>query len=943
MSNTPIYSLRVSEVYQALETSPLGVANAEAESRLLLYGSNILSKQKKTPIWEKLFLEIIQLPALVLIGVGLVALFLNDFWLALIIWSIILINTGFSFWREYSAEQAIEKLREILPSFAHIIREGKEDYIPASDVVPGDILVLAEGDNIPADARVIEEYGLRTNNATLTGEAIPARKTSDPSFQNELSELDRPNLIFAGTSISSGTGKAVIYATGMMTQFGRIAHLTQSIEEEPTPFQKELAQLRNITAWAALLIGAVVAAVGFFDLDMPIREISLLALGVVVAVIPEGLIATLTLSLAAATQRLAKRGVLAKKLSIVEKLGLVSVICTDKSGTLTQNQMTVRDIWTAQNYIKVSGVGYEPLGNFSPDPNGKSWEKDFLWLMQAAACCNNARVNPPSIEHPTWTSLGDQTEAAMKVAAMKADVKEDEMNLLFPRIHEIPFDARRKRMTTIHREDHREIAFVKGAPREVIQLCAMISLNGEIVPLTDELRAEILSANDDYARGALRVLALARRELPPRSGSYTAENVERDLVFLGLMAMMDPPRPQVEEAVRICKQAKIRIVMITGDYGLTAESLARRVGMLTTPNPTILTGAELDELSDVALQEILDKEILFARMAPEHKMRLVSAFQQRGEVVAVTGDGVNDAPALRKADVGISMGIVGTDVAKEAADIILTQDDFGAITAAIEEGRGIFDNIRKFITYIFSSNIPELMPFIVTANLPIMPLALSVKQILAIDLGTDMFPALALGMEEPEPDVMNHPPRPRNQPLLDQALIVRAVWLGAIEAALCFAGFIIIFILSGHTRRIGLPIWESIPVPENWKLTMTAEAAAILASTVYHAGVVMAQIGNAFACRSDRARSVSLGWFSNKYLWVGILIEIIGILSVIYIPFIARIFNHTALPLWMWAGLILYAPILYTIEWIRKAIRRALRKNKDGETSANLSLQEAVR
>ncbi len=943
MSNTPIYSLRVSEVYQALETSPLGVANAEAESRLLLYGSNILSKQKKTPIWEKLFLEIIQLPALVLIGVGLVALFLNDFWLALIIWSIILINTGFSFWREYSAEQAIEKLREILPSFAHIIREGKEDYIPASDVVPGDILVLAEGDNIPADARVIEEYGLRTNNATLTGEAIPARKTSDPSFQNELSELDRPNLIFAGTSISSGTGKAVIYATGMMTQFGRIAHLTQSIEEEPTPFQKELAQLRNITAWAALLIGAVVAAVGFFDLDMPIREISLLALGVVVAVIPEGLIATLTLSLAAATQRLAKRGVLAKKLSIVEKLGLVSVICTDKSGTLTQNQMTVRDIWTAQNHIKVSGVGYEPLGNFSPDPNGKSWEKDLLWLMEAAVCCNNARVNPPSIDHPTWTSLGDQTEAAMKVAAMKADVKEDEMNLLFPRIHEIPFDARRKRMTTIHREANREIAFVKGAPREVIQLCAMISLNGEIVPLTDELRAEILSANDDYARGALRVLALARRELPPRSGSYTAENVERDLVFLGLMAMMDPPRPQVEEAVRICKQAKIRIVMITGDYGLTAESLARRVGMLTTPNPTILTGAELDELSDVALQEILDKEVLFARMAPEHKMRLVSAFQQRGEVVAVTGDGVNDAPALRKADVGISMGIVGTDVAKEAADIILTQDDFGAITAAIEEGRGIFDNIRKFITYIFSSNIPELMPFIVTANLPIMPLALSVKQILAIDLGTDMFPALALGMEEPEPDVMNHPPRPRNQPLLDQALIVRAVWLGAIEAALCFAGFIIIFILSGHTRRIGLPIWESIPIPENWKLTMTAEAAAILASTVYHAGVVMAQIGNAFACRSDRARSVSLGWFSNKYLWVGILIEIIGILSVIYIPFIARIFNHTALPLWMWAGLVLYAPILYTIEWIRKAIRRALRKNKDGETSANLSLQEAVR
>jgi magnesium-transporting ATPase (P-type) len=415
---------------------------------------------------------------------------------------------------------------------------------------------------------------------------------------------------------------------------------------------------------------------------------------------------------------------------------------------------------------------------------------------------------------------------------------------------------------------------------------------------------------------------------------------------MGLMAMMDPPRPQVEKAIRTCRQANIRIVMITGDYGLTAESLARRVGMLTTPNPIILTGAELDELSDVALQELLDKEVLFARMAPEHKMRLVSAFQQRGEVVAVTGDGVNDAPALRKADIGISMGIVGTDVAKEAADIILTQDDFGAITAAIEEGRGVYDNIRKFVTYIFSSNIPEIMPFMVKANFPLMPLALSVRQILAIDLGTDIFPALALGMEKPEPDVMNRPPRPRNQPLLDRGLLSRAFWLGMIEATLCFAGFLSVFILSGHADEIGLSFLAPLADLLDFKLSLSTGLlrlsfgqATIFAATVYHAGVVTSQVGNALACRSDHTRSTKLGWLSNQYLWIGILIEILGIVAIIYIPFLAKIFNHTPLPAWMWIGLGLNPVVLYSMEWIRKAIVRSIKNLRAGKTSA-LSLQE---
>ena len=939
MSTTQIHALRVPEVYAALETSPQGLATTEAETRITLYGQNILSKQQKTPLWEKLLYEFIHPPALVLLVVGLITALQGDVVLAVFIWSIIVVNSALSFWREYRAEQAIEKLRAILPSFAHIVRDGVEKYIPSNDVVPGDVLVLAEGDNIPADARVIEEYGLRTNNATLTGEAIPARKTVDPSYQTGISELEQPNLIFAGTSIASGTGRAIVYSTGMMTQFGRIAHFTQTITEEPSPFHRELHHISKVTAWAALLIGAIVVTVGYFSLAFPLREVTLLALGIVVAVIPEGLIATLTLSLAVAVQRLAQRGVLAKKLSTVEKLGLVSVICTDKSGTLTQNQMTVRNIWVARRRIKVTGVGYEPKGNFIPEPKGQSWEKDLLCLLEAASSCNNARINEPSLEHPNWTSLGDQTEAALKVAAMKAGIAESSLQQIIPRIHELPFDARRKRMTTIHRDTSQELAFVKGAPREVLQLCTHFLVNGESVPLTNELKVEILSVNDEYARGALRVLALARRELPPRSGAYTTENVERDLTFMGLMAMMDPPRPEVEKAIHTCRQANIRIVMITGDYGLTAESLARRVGMLTAPNPIILTGAELDELSDVALQELLGKEILFARMAPEHKMRLVAAFQQCGEVVAVTGDGVNDAPALRKADVGISMGIVGTDVAKEAADIILTQDDFGAITAAIEEGRGVFDNIRKFITYIFSSNVAELMPFIVTASFPLVPLALSVRQILAIDLGTDMFPALALGMEKPEPDVMNRPPRRRSQPLLDRSLLTRSFWLGAIESALCFAGFFSIFVLSGHVNEIGMGFLAPLADLAGFKLSMSLAQTTLFAATVYHAGVVTAQVGNALACRSDRTRGSSLGWLSNKYLWIGILIELSGIISIIYVPFLARLFNHVPLPLWMWTGLGLNTLVLYSMEWIRKAILRGIQHLRNRK-SASLTLQE---
>jgi magnesium-transporting ATPase (P-type) len=925
MASEPIYSLRIQDVFQALETAPEGLSTDEALARKVLYGENRLSEQHKDPVWAKLLVHLMHPQAAILAAAAILAFIARDYVLGIVIVILTSANAFFSFWREYRAEKAVEKLQEILPAYARVLRDGKDEHLPAKDVVPGDILILEEGDNISADARVVEEYGLRTNNSTLTGESIPARKVSDACYQQGISELEQPNLIFAGTSVASGTGRAVVFGTGMLTQFGRIARLTQSVKEEPSPFYKELRQVTKVITLVAFGIGAIVLAVGYTtDIGLTANELLLFTLGIIVAAIPEGLPATLTLSLAAAVQRLTVKGVLAKKLTIVETLGTVSVICSDKSGTLTQNQMTVREIWTSRQKIKLSGIGYEPRGEFSPAPTGQPWEESLLALLEAAACCNNARINPPTPEHPVWSSLGDQTEAAMKIAALKAQLNEKALSLLYPRVHEIPFDARRKRMTTIHRELHEEVAFVKGAPREVLQLCTQIQIENEVAPLTNELRAEIMAANDEYARNALRVLAVARREIPTRSGPYTAENIERDLIFLGLLSMMDPPRPEVEAAIKTCREAGIRIVMITGDYGLTAESLARRVGMLRTPNPRIITGAELDEMSDLELEKALEQEVLLARMAPEHKMRLVSAFQARGDVVAVTGDGVNDAPALRKADVGIAMGIVGTDVAKEAADIILTNDNFGAIVSAIEEGRAIYDNVRKFVTYIFSSNVPEIMPFVVTSSFVQIPLALKVRQILAIDLGTDLLPALALGMEKPEPDVMSHPPRSRGVRLIDNGLLLRSfLWLGMIEAGLCYIGFLSVYLFSGNWHVLHLPIAPP-PFPDLFRLTLTEPEARAMAITVFHAGVVLAQVGNAFACRSEKLRNVRLGWLSNRFLLLGVLVELLGIWSIINYDFLAVHFDHVHIPYRYWLGLAFFPLILYSIEWIRKQIVRFL-------------------
>ncbi|MEI7988229.1 MAG: cation-transporting P-type ATPase [Chloroflexota bacterium] len=916
----PIHTLRQSQVYQTLETSQAGLSIADVKSRLALYGYNILSDPIQSSLWQRWVSYIIHPMAILLWLAGIVISITGRPVIGIFIWCIVLINATFSFWHEYRAGKTVETLKTLLPIHARVIREGKDTQIPASEIVPGDILVLAEGDNIPADARVVEEYGLRVNNGTLTGETLPVRKIADASMRDDLSEIERPNLIFAGTSLVSGTCHAIVYATGMLTQFGRIANLTQWVKEDPSLLQLEMRQLTRKLSIIALIFGLIVFFVGITDVGLPQFEAITLAIGILVATLPEGLVPTVTLTLAMAVQRLAQRGILVKKLAIVETLGTTSVICTDKSGTLTQNQMTVRKIWVDKQLFDIEGVGYDPTGEIIPNLKNESLKINPEILnsfFTAALLCNNARLTAPKVDHPNWSCLGDQTEAALIVLSLKNNLKEDIVKQNYPRIHELPFDARRKRMTTIHSHGDEEIAFVKGAPREIIQLCTHFLHDNQVFPLDNITRLEILSANDDFSCQSLRVLALASRVLPHRKGEYTPEGVERELVFLGLAAMMDPPKPEVASAMKRLQSASIRVVMITGDYGLTAESLARRIGMLTTPMPRIITGADLDEMNDEEIQVILKNENIFARMAPEHKLRLVAAFQNQGDVVAVIGDGVNDAPALRKADIGIAMGINGTDVAKEAADVILIDDNFSSVIHAIEEGRAIYDNLRKFISYIFASNIPEILPFLLTALFKI-PLALTVIQILAIDLGTDLLPALALGMEKPEPGIMKHPPRKRAQPIVDVKLILRSVlWLGAIEAILCYVGFFLVF-----DRNILITL--NIPslyifFPQDVYFH-SSKYLYLLATTVFHAGVVTSQIGNVFACRSERINVRWLGWFSNPYVWVGVLFEILLILSIIYFPIPALILGHVSIPpiFWIWLGS--FAPILYGLERVRKTI-----------------------
>ncbi|MFZ3091533.1 MAG: cation-transporting P-type ATPase [Nitrospirota bacterium] len=880
-----IHKLTREAALSAVGSSTNGLDEREAQKRLLEFGPNEIEEVEKASLFLKFISHFTHFFAILLwVGAGLA--FIGEYFqpnegMAMLGWAIIaviLINAIFTFIQEYRAEKAMEALKMLLPSYAKIKRSTIEKKVLSREIVPGDIILLNEGDNIPADARVINTSFIRVNNASLTGESDPKTRRDTPSDAEEL--IDSHNILFAGTSVLSGSCEAVAFATGMNTEFGKIAHLTTGIEEALSPLQREIVRVTRVVAVIALSLGISFFFIGNL-IGLTFWENFIFAIGIIIANVPEGLLPTVTLSLAMGSQRMAKKKALIKKLISVETLGCTTTICTDKTGTLTENRMDVEKIYFND---RVFGI---------PELSGM---RDKLKpLLYISGLCHNVKEG----------LSGDPTEVALY--RLSKEFLQESLTAL-PRIYEIPFDSDRKRMTSINKTaDNKKTAYVKGAPEVIIPLCKFIFRDGKAVAITEKDRLKIMNENKRFASSALRVLALAYREFPEGMTTFNEDEVETDLIFTGLAAMMDPPRPDVSDAVDKCKKAGIRIVMITGDQALTASAIGKRIGMNVKK---VMEGKDIERVDDMRLKEILkEREIIFARMSPRHKMRIVSVLKDMGEVVAVTGDGVNDAPALKMADIGIAMGIAGTDVAKEAADVILLDDHFATIVNAIEEGRAIFENIRKFITYILASNIPEIVPYIAFVLLRI-PLPLTVIQILAVDLGTDMLPALALGAERPTSGIMERPPRSRRERLLNFPLIARAyLFLGPIEAAAGLAGYF--WFLHGGGWQWGQSLLKT-------------DMLYMQATTMCLTAIIVTQVANVFACRTTTESVFKIGLFSNRLILFGIAVEILLQIFIVYHPIGNKIFGTAPLPFSGWLFLIPFAVFLFLADEVRKGILRTI-------------------
>lgn len=914
------------EVFRELDTRNTGLTDAEVRQRLEIHGKNKLQNIRSGSLLRKLINNFTNLLAL-LMWVGAAFGFLSG--MPEVAWAIIIvifINAIFSFWQEFKAERAIEALKDMIPSYTTAIRNGKTVRALSEELVPGDIIQLEEGDNIAADGRLFETAELRVDNSAFSGESKPVYKVNVRA-QNEQQFLwiEIPTLIFAGTSVVSGSGKAVVTATGMNTEIGQIAYLTQTIKVTQSPLQKEIARLTKVIALVAVAMGFVFFLVGTALTRMTFAAAAIFAIGIILGNVPEGLLPTVTLSLAMAVQRMAKRGALIKKLSSVETLGSTNVICTDKTGTLTTNQMSVRYLWVGGRALTISGADYEPQGAFN-DANGNVDPRslagsEYLLFFQSAVLCNTARLNPPTDEQLYWSIIGDPTEGALLVLARKAGVDIDALRTTSLERKRFPFESIRKRMSSVRSlSDEKDYVFSKGAPRELLDLCTRIHLAGGVRELTAADRAATYQQIDEFANDGLRILGFAYRDIGKGEiETLSAEQAERDLVFLGITAMYDPPRPGVAEAVESCKHAGIRVVMVTGDYQLTALSIAKKLKLSTSDEPVVITGSQLSQMTDEELQKTLQaKEVVFARVSPEHKLRVVTAFKDKGNIVAVTGDGVNDAPALKKADIGVAMGLRGTDVARESAEMILTDDNFASIVAAIEEGRAVFANIKKFITYIFAHLIPEAVPFILYVLLKI-PAPITALQILAIDLGTETLPALALGVEKPEPGVMDHPPRNRKQGIVDRLLLFRGyVFLGLSNTAAVLIGYFAVLIQGGW--RLG----QALEPVE----TAFTNPVHIKATTMVFVGIVVMQIANIFSCRSERLSAFRIGVLSNKLILAGIVFELLFTLGLMYVPILQGVFTTTPLGVHDWLLLFAMMLVIFLMEEMRKKLVALWRSRK---------------
>ncbi|MBS1870455.1 MAG: cation-transporting P-type ATPase [Actinobacteria bacterium] len=875
MAETPDPTERVERLLRDLRATPAGLSSAEAERRLLQYGPNVLRRRGGRRWPRELAQQFVHPLALLLWAAAALAWIAGIVAIAVAIVAVIVLNAAFAFVQEQQAERAVEALARYLPARATVLRDGREQAVDAERLVPGDVLAIHEGDRISADARLLSG-GVEVDLSTLTGESLPAFRAADFA-DTHMPLLQARELVFSGTACTEGEARALVFATGMHTQLGRIAALSQRVETEASPLEAQVRRVAWLIAGIAVAMGIAFVPLGVFAAGLSVGDAVVLAVGLLVGNVPEGLLPVITLALAVGVRDLARRGAVVKRLSAVETLGSADVICTDKTGTLTENRMRVTQVDAA----------------------------DPLALAHAMAACNNARLAGGD-DGP----IGDPTEVAMLVEAVRLGAPADADARLAGRRRQFHFDPVLKLMSTVDAgADGALWVHAKGAPEALLPCCA----------LADAERARLERRVGELAAQGLRVLAVARRALGdgepvPRR----REDAERELRFLGLVAMMDPPRAEVAEAVARCHEAGIRIVVVTGDHALTAAAIARAVGIVRGPAPQVVGGADVDALDDAALAALLraHDEVIFARASPEAKLRIAHALQEDGHVVAMTGDGVNDAPALRRADIGVAMGRSGTDVAREASEMVLADDNFATIVTAVEAGRRVYDNIRKFITYIFAHATPEIVPYVVYAlGGGAIPLPLTILQLLAIDLGTETLPALALGREPAEPGAMRRPPRPRSQGVIQPPMLLRAwLFLGAIGAALAMAGFFVVLTRAGWSP--GDPTGKGTALHHAYRQ----------ATTMTFLGMVMGQVGTAFAARTERASLRAIGVFSNRLLLWGIAFELALAALLIYVPVCQEVLGTAALEPWMVALTLPFPLIVWGADELRRwALRRRAR------------------
>lgn len=875
------YTFSPQELIELLGSSPTGLSEIEAKERLNLYGYNEIEEEKKIPLFKLLLSQFLNLLVIILLIAAGISLYLGETIEALAIFAIVLLAGLLGFVQEYQAEKSLRALKKLILPYTKVLRNGVIEEIPVREVVPGDIVILEAGDKVPADARLIEAIDVAVDESILTGESYPVEKNIDPLKEEDLPPHKQTNMLFMGTLVVKGKAKAIVTSTGKNTEFGKIALLLQTVGEKKTPLQVNLERASKQLGIYIIILASLIGFIGVMQ-GHPLSEMFLWSVALAVAMIPEALPAVTTISLALGVKRMALKKALIRRLSAVETLGSITIICSDKTGTLTKNEMTVKRIFCNKIEFEVTGVGYEPKGEIIPlIPTEDDNREGLELLLKSAVLCNHAELTYNK-EEDLWSIKGDPTEGALIVLGEKFGLSKSELLKEFPLVMEIPFSSERMKMTTIHKKDNHLYVFSKGALEKLLENSKFIYWDSQIQPLTEEIKENLyLKAQEFYERG-LRVLAMGYKVLPEDS---SLERVEEDLIFLGFVGMIDPPREEVRASILECFSAGIKPVMITGDHKITAMAIGKEIGLYR--GGLILTGEDLKKLSPEELEQRIENVEIFARVLPEDKLKIVKSFQKRGHIVAMTGDGVNDAPALKQADIGVAMGKTGTEVAKEASGMILLEENFVTIVKAIEEGRTIFNNIRKFLVYLMTGNFATVMA-LTTALLLNLPLPLTALQILFINLIMDGAPALALGVEPPEPGIMSRPPRSPKEGILDKGSLLFILLMGSFIACLIL-GLYLYYLTFNPT----------------------------VAGTVFFTGIITFRLINALNCRSLKDSLLKLGLFTNKWLLAALGTSYGLMLLVIYSP-LRKVFNLQPLGFKDWVLVILSAFLILLIDEIKK-------------------------